>query len=119
MPDLACVASSGPMDGQTDRGEVDALILCRISLCFVTGVALALGLPSLAFCAGWAAIATGTAIHDGIGRGIGIWLASTVLAWRDLVDHVAASHALQTGVVGACARHSVGLIVGRDTDRPV
>lgn len=83
----------------------------------VTGIALALGLPSLAFCAGWVAIATGAAIHDWIGRGIGIWLASTVLAWRDLVDHVGAvSHALQTGTLDG-ARRSVSLIVGRDTDR--
>jgi adenosylcobinamide-phosphate synthase len=83
----------------------------------VTGIALALGLPSLAFCAGWVAIATGTAIHEWIGRAIGIWLASTVLAWRDLVDHVrAVSQALQTGTLDG-ARHSVSLIVGRDTDR--
>lgn len=83
----------------------------------LTGVALALGLPSLAFCAGWAVMATGTALHDGIGRGIGIWLASTVLAWRDLVDHVrAVSRALKAGTLDG-ARHSVGLIVGRDTDR--
>jgi adenosylcobinamide-phosphate synthase len=83
----------------------------------LTGVALALGLPSLAFCAGWAVMATGTALHDGIGRGIGIWLASTVLAWRDLVDHVrAVSRALKAGTLEG-ARHSVGLIVGRDTDR--
>ncbi|HET9846903.1 MAG TPA: adenosylcobinamide-phosphate synthase CbiB [Nitrospira sp.] len=83
----------------------------------LTGVALALGLPSLTFCAGWAVMATGAAVHDWIGRGIGIWLASTVLAWRDLIDHVrAVSRALKAGTLDE-ARHAVGLIVGRDTDR--
>ena len=98
-------------------GEVDARFCVGVRLASLTGVALALGLPSLAFCAGWAVMATGTALHDWIGRGIGIWLASTVLAWRDLVDHVrAVSRALQAGTLDG-ARHSVGLIVGRDTDR--
>jgi adenosylcobinamide-phosphate synthase len=83
----------------------------------ITGAVLALGLPSLAFCAGWAFMAAGSAVHDWIGRGIGIWLASTVLAWRDLVDHVhAVSQALKAGTLER-ARHSVGFIVGRDTDR--
>jgi adenosylcobinamide-phosphate synthase len=83
----------------------------------LAGVVLALGLPTLAFCAGWAIMAGGTAIHDWIGRGVGIWLASTVLAWRDLVDHIrSVSDALKAGMMER-ARHAVGLIVGRDTDR--
>jgi adenosylcobinamide-phosphate synthase len=83
----------------------------------LTGAALALGLPSMACFAGWAVIIAGTAVHDWVGRGIEIWLASTVLAWRDLVDHVhAVSQALRGGSLER-ARQSVGLIVGRDTDR--
>ena len=76
---------------------------------------LALGLPATAFIVGWALIAAGIAVHDWIGQGIGICLASTTLAWRDLVDHVrAVSRALKSGSLER-ARQAVGLIVGRDT----
>jgi len=79
------------------------------------GALLALGLPTTAFIVGWASIAAGTAVHDWIGQGIGIGLASTTLAWRDLVDHVrGVSGALKSGSLGR-ARQTVGLIVGRDT----
>ncbi|HKT35062.1 MAG TPA: adenosylcobinamide-phosphate synthase CbiB [Nitrospira sp.] len=82
----------------------------------VAGTVLALGLPSIAFCLGWALIAAGAAIHEWLGRGIAICLASTVLAWRDLVDHVGmVSHALKSGSLEE-ARQAVGLIVGRDTN---
>ena len=79
------------------------------------GVLLALGLPVTAYAAAWASIATGTAVHDWIGKGIAVWLASTTLAWRDLVDHVCAvSGSLRAGSLEQ-ARQAVGLIVGRDT----
>src|SRR5262245_49408710 len=79
------------------------------------GVLLALGLPVTAYMVGWASIAAGTAIDDWIGQGIGICLASTTLAWRDLIDHVqAVSAALKAGSLER-ARQAVGLIVGRDT----
>ena len=79
------------------------------------GIVLAAGLPAMAFAAGWAAIAAGTAVDDWVGRGIGICLAATTLAWRDLVDHVrAVSAALKAGSLEQ-ARQAVGLIVGRDT----
>ena len=91
--------------------------LCRSPRALrVAGTVLALGLPSVAFCLGWALIAAGAAIHEWLGRGIAICLASTVLAWRDLVDHVGiVSHALKSGSLED-ARHAVGLIVGRDTN---
>ena len=80
-----------------------------------TCAVLALGLPATAFIVGWASIAAGTAVDDWIGQGIGIGLASTTLAWRDLVDHVrAVSRALKSGSLER-ARQAVGLIVGRDT----
>lgn len=82
----------------------------------IAGSVLALGLPSLAFLLSWTLIAAGTAAHEWVGRGIGICLASTALAWRDLVDHVGAvADALKAGSLEE-ARHAVGLIVGRDTN---
>ena len=79
------------------------------------GMFLALGLPATAFAAGWLLIAAGMAVHDWIGQGVGICLASTTLAWRDLVDHVrGVSGALKSGSLER-ARKAVGLIVGRDT----
>ena len=79
------------------------------------GLLLALGLPVTAFLAGWALITAGTAVHDWVGLAIGIGLAATTLAWRDLVDHVhAVSSALKEGSLER-ARQAVGLIVGRDT----
>jgi adenosylcobinamide-phosphate synthase len=81
------------------------------------GVVLAAVLPAAAFAAGWAVIEAGYAIHDWAGRGIGICLAATTLAWRDLVDHVrAVSCALQEGSLER-ARVAVGMIVGRDTQQ--
>ena len=79
------------------------------------GSVLAVGLPAMAFAAGWLAIAAGMAVHDRIGQVVGITLAATTLAWRDLFDHVCAvSAALKAGALER-ARQAVGLIVGRDT----
>jgi len=81
------------------------------------GIVLAAGLPAMAFATGWAAIAAGTAVDDWVGRVIGIGLAATTLAWRDLVDHVrVVSVAIKAGSLER-ARQAVGLIVGRDTQR--
>ncbi|HET7909943.1 MAG TPA: adenosylcobinamide-phosphate synthase CbiB [Nitrospira sp.] len=80
------------------------------------GSLLAVGLPATAFAAGWLAIEAGIVVHDWVGRVIGIAVASTTLAWRDLVDHVrAVSAALKAGSLER-ARQAVGLIVGRDTE---
>jgi adenosylcobinamide-phosphate synthase len=79
------------------------------------GFFLAMGLPATAFAAGWVAVEAGMAVHDWLGHFIGIAVASTTLAWRDLVDHVrAVSAALKEGSLER-ARQAVGLIVGRDT----
>jgi adenosylcobinamide-phosphate synthase len=83
----------------------------------IAGTFLAVGLPATAFLVGWALVATGTTIHDWVGQIIGICLASTTLAWRDLIDHVhRVSSALKAGSLDQ-ARHAVGLIVGRDTQQ--
>ena len=83
----------------------------------VAGIALALGLPLFAFLLGDTLITAGAVIDERVGRGVGIFLACTTLAWRDLVDHVGAViGSLKTGSL-ANARNAVSLIVGRDTDR--
>jgi adenosylcobinamide-phosphate synthase len=80
------------------------------------GIVLAAVLPAAAFASGWAAIEAGSALHDWLGRGIGIGLAAMTLAWRDLLDHArAVSSALQAGSLER-ARAAVGMIVGRDTE---
>jgi adenosylcobinamide-phosphate synthase len=89
---------------------------CRGSFSLrAAGFLFAVALPATAFAAGWVVIAAGTAIHDWLGHLFGVALASTTLAWRDLVDHVhAVSAALKEGSLER-ARQTVGLIVGRDT----
>ncbi len=80
------------------------------------GVLVALGLPATVFVCGWALIAGGAAIQQWMGQAIGICLASTTLAWKDLIDHArAVSSALKAGSLEQ-ARQAVGLIVGRDTE---
>jgi adenosylcobinamide-phosphate synthase len=89
---------------------------CRGSLSLrAAGALLALGLPATAFVTGWTLIEAGTWVHEWVGRGVGIVLAATTLAWRDLVDHArAVSAALNAGSLER-ARQAVGMIVGRDT----
>lgn len=80
------------------------------------GLLLAVGLPLVSYATGWLLIGLATNIHDWVGRGVGILLAFTTLAWRDLVDHVGAvSHALEEDRLPQ-ARQAVALIVGRDTE---
>lgn len=81
----------------------------------IAGLLVALGLPSLAFFLGWILITAGARLDEWVGRGIGVSLACTTLAWRDLIDHVGAvSRSLKSGELMQ-ARQAVGLIVGRDT----
>ena len=80
------------------------------------GIFLAVVLPLLSYAAGWLLILCATSIHDWIGRGVGVILAATTLAWRDLMDHVGAvARALTAGVLPQ-ARQAVARIVGRDTE---
>ncbi|MDF0644071.1 MAG: adenosylcobinamide-phosphate synthase CbiB [Nitrospira sp.] len=82
----------------------------------MAGVLLAVTLPSLTFVLAWTLIMTGTAVHDWLGRGLGIWLAFSTLAWRDLVDHVVSvSNPLKIRSWHE-ARTALSRIVGRDTD---
>jgi adenosylcobinamide-phosphate synthase len=81
----------------------------------IAGVCLAVGLPLGMF--GLSAMLIGLAERlDGLfGSVVTIWLASTMLAARDLWDHVrAVERPLLTGDLPT-ARHAVGMIVGRDT----
>ncbi len=79
------------------------------------GIVLAAGLPCVAAVVSWVLIAIGYAVHEWAGWAIGLWLAASALAWRDLVDHVGrVSRALLEGQLSE-ARESVGRIVGRDT----
>ncbi len=91
--------------------------LCRSSHSLRRGgIVLALGLPLLSYLAGWLLIAFATNVHDLAGRAVGLALAVTTLAWRDLVDHVGAiSNALKADALPQ-ARQAVALIVGRDTE---
>ncbi len=97
--------------------ERRARALCRSAQSLRRGgIVLALGLPLLSYLAGWLLIACADVMHVWAGRGVGIFLAVTTLAWRDLVDHVGAvSNALKAGSLPQ-ARQAVALIVGRDTE---
>lgn len=80
------------------------------------GVALALGLPLASYLSGWLLMWMGSAVHEWLGRAIGIMLAATTLAWRDLLDHTRqVIGTLEEGRLSQ-AREAVGRIVGRDTD---
>ncbi len=82
----------------------------------VAGLALAVGLPLASYVAGWLLIWIGTYLHEWIGRAIGIALAATTLAWRDLVDHAGEVVKALEGNVLPQARQAVSRIVGRDTE---
>lgn len=81
----------------------------------IAGVCLALGLPAAVYGAATWVIAQGAAIHPILGQAVGIGLAYTTLAGRDLYDHVqAVTGALAAGDL-AGARKAVSMIVGRDS----
>lgn len=81
----------------------------------IAGVCLALGLPASVYGAATWVIAQAAAIHPILGQAVGIGLAYTTLAGRDLYDHVqAVTGALAAGDL-AGARKAVSMIVGRDS----
>ncbi len=81
----------------------------------IAGACLALGLPTAVYAAATWLITQATTFSPLLGQVVGISLAYTTLAGRDLFDHVqAVSHELQQGnLVGA--REAVAMIVGRDS----
>ena len=91
--------------------------LCRSDQALqIAGVCLALGLPAGVYAVGTFVIAQAAAISPLVGQLVGIGLAYTTLAGRDLLDHVqVVSRELERGNL-AGARKAVAMIVGRDSD---
>ncbi len=82
----------------------------------MAGCCLAFGLPAAAYWTGSFMIEYVSSLSGFLGQALGVGLASTTLAWRDLRDHAAAvSHTLVEGDLPG-ARLAVGMIVGRDTE---
>ena len=90
--------------------------LCRSDQSLqIAGACLALGLPAAVYAAATWLIAQAAAFSPLLGQLVGIGLAYTTLAGRDLFDHVqAVSRELQQGNL-AGAREAVARIVGRDS----
>ncbi|ULA58143.1 MAG: Cobalamin biosynthesis protein CobD [Nitrospira sp.] len=81
----------------------------------IAGGCLAIGLPAAAYAAASWTITQATAIAPLLGQVVGVGLAYTTLAGRDLFDHVqAVLRELAAGNL-AGARQAVAMIVGRDT----
>ena len=81
----------------------------------IAGVCLALGLPVAVYAAATWVIAQVTAISPALGTVVGIGLAYTTLAGRDLFDHVqAVLRELEADNLTG-AREAVAMIVGRDS----
>jgi len=81
----------------------------------IAGACLALGLPAAAYAGATWLIAQAATLSPLFGQLVGIGLAYTSLAGRDLFDHVQpVSRALQEGNLAA-AREAVARIVGRDS----
>ncbi|HNC83666.1 MAG TPA: CobD/CbiB family cobalamin biosynthesis protein, partial [Nitrospira sp.] len=91
--------------------------LCRSEQALqIAGGCLALGLPIAVYAAATWVIAQATAIAPLLGQVVGVGLAYTTLAGRDLFDHVqAVLRELAAGNL-AGARQAVAMIVGRDSD---
>jgi adenosylcobinamide-phosphate synthase len=81
----------------------------------IVGAFLALGLPAAVFAAAAWVIAQARAIDPLLGLAVGIGLAYTTLAGRDLFDHVQAVLRELTAGNLAGAREAVAMIVGRDS----
>jgi adenosylcobinamide-phosphate synthase len=82
----------------------------------VAGLSLAIGLPVLAYGIGSFAVELAESVSVLFGQAVGIGLAATTLAWRDLRDHAVAVTRELTGRNLPAARQAVGMIVGRDTE---
>jgi adenosylcobinamide-phosphate synthase len=81
----------------------------------IAGICLAIGLPAGVYAAASFVISQAASVSSLLGQVVGIGLAYTTLAGRDLFDHVeAVSRELNAGnLVGA--REAVAMIVGRDS----
>lgn len=81
----------------------------------IAGIGLALGLPAAVYAAATWAITQAAAVTPVLGQVVGIGLAYTTLAGRDLFDHVqSVLRALAAGNLPG-AREAVAMIVGRDS----
>lgn len=100
-------------------GWVDGRIrnICRSEQALhIAGAGLALGLPAAVYGAATWVIAQAATVNPILGQAVGIGLAYTTLAGRDLYDHVqAVTDALAAGDL-AGARKAVSMIVGRDSE---
>ncbi|MDR4480993.1 MAG: adenosylcobinamide-phosphate synthase CbiB [Nitrospira sp.] len=90
--------------------------LCRTDETLrIAGAVLAIGLPVAVYMAAAFVIAEAAAFAPWLGHAVGIILAYTTLAGRDLLDHVrVVGLELARGNLSA-ARQAVAMIVGRDT----
>ncbi len=90
--------------------------LCRTDQALrIAGICLAIGLPAGVYAAATFVIARAASFSPVLGQAVGIGLAYTTLAGRDLFDHVqAVSRELERGNL-AGAREAVAMIVGRDS----
>ncbi|MBI4002647.1 MAG: cobalamin biosynthesis protein CobD [Nitrospira defluvii] len=90
--------------------------LCRTDQALrAAGLCLAIGLPAGVYAAATFVIAQAASFSPVLGQAVGIGLAYTTLAGRDLFDHVqAVSRELERGNL-AGAREAVAMIVGRDS----
>ena len=92
-------------------------IACHPTILRGAGLALALALPLFVFVLSHEAIAIADRVTWWFGSLVTIGFAWTTLAGRDLWDHIrAVSKQMEQGDLPG-ARRTVGMIVGRDTDR--
>jgi len=90
--------------------------LCRSDQALrIAGICLALGLPAGVYAAASFLISQAASVSSLLGHVVGIGLAYTTLAGRDLFDHIeAVSRELHAGNLSG-AREAVAMIVGRDS----
>ena len=90
--------------------------LCRGAVGLrIAGFCLAVGLPSLVYVVGYAAINVAEGLAGWFGSALSIILAATTLAGRDLWDHVRVVNEQLLQHQLPSARRAVAMIVGRDT----
>lgn len=108
------VTLMGAIIGAYDRGlNRDSLAPHALK---VRGMVLAVGMPLMAGAATWALVWAAGRVWAPLAWMIAIWMISTTIAWKGLVDAgLAVYHALSRGLPEA--RIAVGQIVGRDTGR--